>query len=285
MKHLRAGIGLDRGLAILAVLAAVGMSPLTPCLTAGEEADAKGMYLRQAKAGIKFNVLLDRDGRETPVSSGHHFRSGDRMRFLFELNSPAYVYVVHREIKGDPSSSSVSRYAGQKGIRFVHSSSAARTKPPAGARQTTGTTEPRETVSPPPAVEVSSRPSRYKLLFPSTGAGRSNKLDAGVIHAVPWSDGRQFTMDDSPGIEKLYLISSPTRLEELESLFDAETGNLSEGVAAGTLTARLVDYSDNAKVSIGKGITVESYGAGVDTGKAFMTEVDLAHYPNTAATQ
>ena len=85
-------------------------------------------------------------------------------------------------------------------------------------------------------------------------------------------------MDDNPGIEKLYLVSSPTRLQDLEALFRGGNGEVA-GNDAGKVTATLAQYSDNANVSIGKGIVVESYGVGVDAGKPFMTEVDLAHYP------
>ena len=44
----------------------------------------------------------------------------------------------------------------------------------------------------------------------------------------------------------------------------------------------LAEYSDNASVSIGKGIFIDSYSVGVDAGKPFMTEVDLAHYPRNS---
>ena len=285
MKHQRATLGLMKALAALAVLALIGTGALAPGLLAAEEVDAKGMYLQQTKSGIKFSVLLNREGRETPVSSGYRFESGDRMRFQFQLNNPAFVYVVHREIKGDPASKAVSRYAGQKGIRFVRSSQASASEPTRAPQQSAETTAPREPVAPPAATGALPGATPYKLLFPSEGAGSANKLDAEVVHTVPWSDGRQFTMDESPGIEKLYLVASPTRLEGLEAMFDSKTGELNEHADEGTLTARLVSYSDNAKVSIGKGITVQSYGAGVDSAKAFMTEVDLAHYPATVATR
>ena len=279
MKPHRAALGLTKALAALAVLASIGTGGLAPGLLAAEEVDAKGMYLQQTKSGLKFSVLLNRDCRETQVSSGHRFQSGDRMRFQFQLNNPAFVYVVHREISGDPASKAVSRYAGPKGILFVRSSQASGNEPRRATRQSEGTTAPREAVSP-PAAATGALPRRtpYKLLFPSEGAGRSNKLEAGVIHTVPWSDGR-FTMDESPGIEKLYLVASPARLEGLEAMFDPKTGELNERADNGAVTARLVAYSDNAKVSIGKVITVQSYGAGVDSAQAFMTEVDLAHYP------
>lgn len=230
-----------------------------------EEVDAKGLFLSKARDGLKFNVLLDRDGRQSTVSTGHRFRSGDRMRFQFEINRDAYVYVVHRQIDGDPASEAVSRYAGLKGIRMVLGSGSS------------SADLPRDTVSP-TDVAGSAKPLNYRLLFPSQGAGRENKLTANKVHAVPYTERRHFAMDDDPGIEKLYVIVSPAKLERLEGLFGNDGTLAEEGGADGRVTAMLAQYSGNAGVSIGKGIMVESYGVGVEPGKPFMAEVDLAHY-------
>jgi hypothetical protein len=251
--------------AVLAAHAFVGSGAFAPVPATAQQASAKGIYMSEASGGVKFNVLLERDGKEQPVSSGHQFRSGDRMRFQMEINQPAYFYVVHTEFPGNPASAAVSPYAGTKGIQLVHRRAQAQTEQTPASR-------PAET-----AVEPTG-PTAYTLLFPSDAAGLANKLAAGKIYTVPWTESSRFSMDENPGIEKLYLVSSPTRLQDLEALFRGGNGEVA-GNDAGKVTATLAQYSDNANVSIGKGIVVESYGVGVDAGKPFMTEVDLAHYP------
>lgn len=269
MNHQRTADRVARALAVLAAVAIVGSAPFAPVVATAEEVDPKGMYLAEATGGVKFNVLLEREGREVPVSSGHRFRSGDRMRFQFEINRDAHVYVVHREFKGDPESADVSQYAGTKGIQMVLRPAVSRSEPQEPARPTA---RPAATQDPPV----------YRLLFPSSGAGRANRLESGAVHTVPWTEGRQFSMDDNPGIEKLYLIASPTRLENLESVFEAGDGRVTDEGGARRVTSMLAEYSDNASVSIGKGIFIDSYSVGVDAEKPFMTEVDLAHYPRNS---
>lgn len=183
------------------------------------------------------------------------------MRFQFEVNRDVYVYVARREIKGDPASMAVSCYAGQKGIQVIHASAVARAEP----------------------AEAAEEPAVYRLLFPSGGAGLKDLLRAGEPHAVPWKRGRHFLMDDDPGIEKLYLVVSPTRLEDLERFVEPGNGEFVEDGGEPRLTARLAALSGNASVTIGKGIVVDSYGVGVDSEKPFMTEVDPAHYPRSSS--
>ena len=229
--------------------------------------DPKGLYLSEAREGLKFNVLLERDGLEKTVSTDYGFRDGDRLKFRFEINQDAYVYVVHRQIPGDPSSEAVSRHAGLKGIRMVLNPGQ-----PAAARPSGSGAGPAETAA--------AGPLAYTLLFPSEGAGSANKLEAGKMHDVPLRHGRVFAMDDQPGIEKLYVILAPSKLQRLEQFFGENGKHHESGGSGRQLTAMLAEYSGNAGVSIGKGISVEtreSYGVAVESGKPFMTEVDLAH--------
>lgn len=238
------------------------------------ESDPKGLFLSEARDGVKFNVLLDRGDSERTVSTGYRFESGDRMRFQFEINRDSYVYFVHRQIDGDPTSAPVSQYAGLKGIRFVMNEQPARTRPAPPTPPRPASARPASPVSP----ARDGTPVRYKLLFPSDGAGRQNKLVAKKSHTLPLADGVHFEMDETPGIEKLYVVVSPTRLNRLEGLFAADGAIIDQGDASRNVTEILARYSDNANVSIGKGIIVDSYGVGVDEEKPFMTEVDLAHH-------
>ena len=142
---------------------------------------------------------------------------------------------------------------------------------------------PRITTAANPPSAAAEEPAVYRLLFPSGGAALKDMLRAGEPHPVPWKRGRHFLMDNDPGIEKLYLVVSPTRLEDLERLVAPGNGEFVEDGGEPRLTARLAALSGNASVTIGKGIVVDSYGVGVDSEKPFMTEVDPAHYPRSSS--
>ena len=253
---------------VVSIALLVGFGSLA--LLNAAESDPKGLFLSEARDGVKFNVLLDRGGSERTVSTGYRFESGDRMRFQFEINRDSYVYFVHRQIDGDPTSAPVSQYAGLKGIRFVMNEQPARTRP-------APRTSPRPARAQPTGPRVGT-PVNYKLLFPSDGAGRQNKLVAKKSHTLPLSDGVHFEMDENPGIEKLYVVVSPTRLNKLEGLFTGDGAPVDQADASRRVTEILAQYSNNASVSIGKGIIVDSYGVGLDAEQPFMTEVDLVHY-------
>lgn len=279
MKNKNIAGTVARAFAAWVVLAAFTAGVTTRVPAAAEEASAKGMYVSQDAKGVKFNVLLNRANSEEMVSSGHRFISGDRLRFQFEINDPSWVYVVHRELKGHPASKSLSRHAGTKGILFTFDTGAPRQEP--------SSSKPRSESSPPTRVTryspAQAEPVKYKLLFPNSKTGLNNKLPAGRSQPVPWVDDHYFTLDENPGIEKLYLVVSPRRLGDLEAMFNEGDGEFIEQGDERSLTAILAQYSDNGNVSIGKGITIDSYGVGVDSKQPFMTEVDLAHYPSGSA--
>ena len=55
----------------------------------GESVDPKGIFVDDGgnrHTNVKFNVLLDRDGRERTVNSDYRFLDGDRVKFQFQLN-------------------------------------------------------------------------------------------------------------------------------------------------------------------------------------------------------
>ena len=236
---------------------------------------AKGIFVDGGQSGqtaVKFNVLLKRDGRERTVNSNYRFEDGDQMKFQFELNKSAYVYVVHREFRGDPSSRQLQRLAGPKGIEVVRDDDRRRRRderPGAGRRR-----------------------EGYQLLFPTREVGRSNRLAAGKVHTIPADPDLYFTMDDRPGIEKLYVVASDREVDITEQ-FELSDGSMRRGNGGGRtddtnddvlsqLSAKLASYAANALNLFEKGIKVErerdNYGAGRDSKKPFMTEVDLAHH-------
>ena len=264
---------IQRTLAAAALLAWGGLAA-----AAQEQGDVspKGIFLSDGedrRTGVRFSVLLKRDGKSRIVSSNHRFRDADRMKFQFTLNRDSYVYVVHRTLEGDPSSDRVRRYAGPKGIEVVRDDN--RDRGGSGNRDRDGT--------------------NYQLLFPNEKVGRKNRLKARRLYTVPADRNKYFTMDDNPGIEKLYVVVSPQRLD-IEDHFDIRDGGVRRGRSGGDgrrddsssdvldrLTAQLAEYAGNADLSLSKGIEVEevdSYGIGVERGRPLMIEVDLAHHRN-----
>lgn len=244
-----------------------------------QETSSKGIFLSDnsdRKTAVQFNVLLNRDGKERVVESNYRFRDDDRMRFRFTLNRDSYVYVVHRTFEGDPRSDRVRRYAGPKGIEVVRDENRRRDRSSDGDRSGSGRGN-----------------ASYQLLFPTEKTGRSNRLKARTLYTIPSDRSTYFTMDDNPGIEKLYLVVSEDPLD-IQDHFDLSDGRVRRRESSGSgrrddsdrdvldrLTTRLADYGGNAATSFPKGINVENvdgYGIGVERGKPLMVEVDLAHH-------
>ncbi len=247
--------------------------------TAQQDADVshKGIFLsdeEDRKTAVEFNVLLNRDGRQRIVESNHRFQDDDRMRFQFKLNRDSYVYVLHRTIDGDPRSDRVRRYAGPKGIEVVRDENRRRGSPGDRDRE-----------------RSAGEDGSYQLLFPNKTVGMDNRLRAHTVHTVPVDRNLFFTMDDNPGIEKLYLVVSDKQLDIGEH-FDIEDGRSRRRSGSGSgrrddsardvlgqLTAKLAAYGGNSSVDFAtKGISVESYGVVLERDKPMMIEVDLAHH-------
>jgi len=247
--------------------------------TAQQDADVshKGIFLsdeEDRKTAVEFNVLLNRDGRQRIVESNHRFQDDDRMRFQFKLNRDSYVYVLHRTIDGDPRSDRVRRYAGPKGIEVVRDENRRRGSPGDRDRE-----------------RSAGEDGSYQLLFPNKTVGMDNRLRAHTVHTVPVDRNLFFTMDDNPGIEKLYLVVSDKQLDIGEH-FDIEDGRSRRRSGSGSgrrddsasdvldqLIEKLAAYGGNSSVSFAtKGIGVESYGVVLERDKPMMVEVDLAHH-------
>jgi hypothetical protein len=240
----------------IALLAVACMPAEEPSLTT-----AKGIYMdsgQTGKPGIKFNVMLVRDGEKSQVPSTYRFRDGDQLVFQMETNRESYVYVLNRTIFGNPAN--LAEYAA-KGIKIEQ-----------------------------PADAEKPKMSRYRLLFPTPDSGRENRLKANKRVTVP-TGKIPFQMDSEPGIEKLYVVVSQDPID-LSKHFDMESGAARRGSSRDDkptndtdedINARLKGWSDNAKVAFAeeKGIGMgnsQSYGIVVDHAKPMVVEVSLKHY-------
>ena len=247
-----------------AVWAAGGPPP-----AAGQQAGDKGIYLEArgiyqegARLGLKHDVLLERDGRLRGVSSTHRFRSGDRFRVEVEPNRAAFIYVLHRTLRGDE------RSLRGKGIEVIRGEDR---RDRSGSRR------------------------RYSLLYPAPGR-RPAAVRAGARVQLPSRDG-YFVMDDEPGIERVYLVASERPIDVLR-YFDPEDGRQRTGrppSGGGSieddvldqLNARLASWVGNADVAMAdedaadKGIDVTGYGIvreGPGSGVGAV-ELSLRHLP------
>jgi Domain of unknown function (DUF4384) len=226
------------------------------------QTEAKGIYVEGSRPAMKFNVLLDRDKEMHVVPAGYAFQSGDRMKFQFDLNKDLYVYVLHRTVTGDERT--VDRYAGTKGIEVIYDDD-----------------------------RKNKRRDSYDLLFPSKASGGNNLIRAHEIASIPRGDQSFFRMDNKPGMEKLIVVASTTRIR-IEDFFDVDTGRMRaedgnrkpnndrDDDVLGQLNRSLHDLSGNSLVdgSSSKGITVENpdgYAAARESGKAIIVTVDLRH--------
>lgn len=264
------------------VIVLTGMVCLLPGLLAQAQegmdlAAAKGIYRDGAtnsttgRAAVKFDVLLQDRGQWVPVSTRYQFKSGDRFRFRVQTNRDGYIYVLNRTFSGDPSQ------LASKGIQRVRDEDQ-RTRP--------------------------SGPT-YRLLYPLNREG--NKMRANYWAVLPGEGASaSFTMDNQPGVEKLYVVVSSRPLD-LNRYFNIEDGELrasapgrSERAQAGSngprrqdseedvlsqLNKELAEFSANGESAFTetKGITrdrePESYGVVRDSNKPAQFEVTLVHLP------
>ncbi|MGO9271198.1 MAG: hypothetical protein ACLQOO_13235 [Terriglobia bacterium] len=241
-----------RSVVFAVLLAAVGFP-----LVAAAGTDAKGIYVEKREIGVRFDVVLLRGPERRSVPTSYEFVSGDKMLFQFTVNRDAYVYVLTRTIPGDGVA--VERFAGSKGIEVVQAEDLKAGRP-------TG---------------------EYRLLFPLKKTGLQNKLTADRVHTVP-ENGARFTMDQDPGIEKLYIVLSPD-LIEMGKYFDLSTGRLAHPAAdsradpamVSDLGHQMLEWSKNGDVAIPeaatKGITVEGYGVSTNSARPALVEIDLRH--------
>lgn len=224
---------------------------------------ARGVFLDTGddrKPAVKFNVLLDRDGEKKVVPANYSFRSGDRMKFRFEMNRDNYIYVLHSSIETEQAD----RYLGEKGIDIIRDE----------GRRGQGK-------------------ASYQLLFPTEGAGQSNLIKQRTVKSVPTGETAFFRMDENPGVEKLLVVVSPKPID-IAKYFDVR-GKLRSGGTGGErsgerksrkdtdddvlgqLSRTLMDITGNATVDA-RGIdVVDDYASPKNSAKPMLITVDLRH--------
>lgn len=247
----------------LSVTAVLAAALTLPAGAQQEDMKAKGIFIDNAdsrQTAMKFNVLLDRNGNRKRVPSNYKFMDGDRMKFEFELNREAYVYVLHRTINGEPER--LSRYAGPAGIEVIRDDD----------RRQSGE-------------------ARYQVLFPAARTGKANRLASRKVQTVPTGEVF-FNMDDKPGIEKLFVIVSDSPLDisrwpgvagevggEASNSNNERRRSSNRDDSDDDVTSRLKRYSQNSEMTYSKGIgVVEGYGIGIDRAKPMVFQIDLNHY-------
>jgi hypothetical protein len=224
-----------------AVLASVSIVP------AFAQGDARGMYVegeKTGRVGLKFGVALVREGRESKVPINYAFRSGDQLKFRFETNKDAYVYVLHRTIGGEH----MERYEGLRGMDVIREDD-----------------------------RRDHRGDSYELLFPSSAAGGNNFIPAHRVVSIP-GDSRNFRMDDRPGYEKLIVVASTKPLTELDGYFDRTNGRMRGSEVLEGLTHSLLGLEENTVTVETRGMdVVDGYAAAKAPSKAVVVVVDLRH--------
>ena len=242
-----------RSVGFSVLLAAVGFP-----LVAADGTDAKGIYVEKREIGVRFDVMLLRGSERHPVPTSYEFVSGDKMLFQFTVNRDAYVYVLTRTIPGDGIG--VQRFAGSKGIEVLLVED----------------------------VKAERPVGEYRLLFPLRKTGLQNKLMADKVQTIP-GNGARFTMDEEPGIEKLYIVLSPEPID-MGKYFDIATGRMMRPAAndnsvdravVSDLGHQMLEWSKNGETAIPepgtKGITVEGYGVSANSARPALVEIDLRH--------
>jgi hypothetical protein len=232
----------------------------------GQGVDPKGIFVTGSgnnnRPAVKYGIRLNRGGESRPVAASYRFQSGDRFQFQFEMNQPSYVYLLHRELEGDPDS--MERYVGAKGIVVVRDDDNRR----------------------PPS-------SKYQLLWPT--GGDNVRLSGRQPQTVP-GQGQYFQFDSTPGLEKVVMVVSPKPLD-LERDFpgagkrddsarrdDSRRRNDSDSDVLGQLKKDLDAMESNtasAEGSSSKGICVgecDSYSAPRNPAEPFLVVIDLRHF-------
>jgi len=237
------------GIALMAALAcfAQGVDPKGIFVTPGKNNDNR--------PAVKYGITLIRNGEPRPVAASYRFQSGDRFQFQFETSESSFVYLLTREIEGDPDS--MQRYVGAKGIQVVRDD------------------------------DRRSQP-KYQVLWPTNG--ENIRLAARQPQAIP--NRQYFQFDNNPGLEKIVLVVSPKPLDIDRELAGTPgpppRGNGgrkdSEGDVMGQLTRSLAAMDSNAASAepvASKGVCVgdcASYSAPKNPSDPYLVVIDLRHF-------
>lgn len=227
------------------------------------EIDARGIFVDNGQpdsTAIRFSVLLERDGVQKVVPSNFAFKSGDKMKFRFELNHDRYIYILLHSVAAEPSR--LDSYSGTRGIEVIRDEE--RRAPTAGS---------------------------FQMLYPTLESGANNRAAAHTVHTVPSAGPAWFRMDRHPGMEKLFVVVSATPVD-FSPYFDLRSGKLKVAMTSGRgvqpsdsdLIARLggglVEYSGNSRVAETRGIEIETYAAAQNVSRPMLVPVDLRHASN-----
>ena len=158
---------------------------VTASACCGAELDPKGIFISSTATGapgataaypaLRFRIELNRNGKAGPVASTYRFQSGDRFRFVFELNQSSYVYVVNRSVEGNPDA--LGAMLGTRGINVVDQN-----------------------------ANASAGAPKLQLLWPARGTNA--RLAGGQPQSVPGAT-QFFEFDTNPGLEKISVLVSP----------------------------------------------------------------------------
>jgi len=93
-------------LSIAAAVLFCGIGPLL-ILAQDPQTSARNLYIahsqnsRRGKPGVRITVRLNRNGQISTVPLSYNFRSGDKVKFLFETNFNAHVRILNLGTRGD----------------------------------------------------------------------------------------------------------------------------------------------------------------------------------------
>ena len=93
-------------LSIAAAILFCGIGPLL-ILAQDPQMSARNLYIahsqnsRRGKPGVRITVRLNRNGQISTVPLSYNFRSGDKVKFLFETNFNAHVRILNLGTRGD----------------------------------------------------------------------------------------------------------------------------------------------------------------------------------------
>jgi hypothetical protein len=250
------------------MLAVIATSATLALNAQAQDASPKGIYRDPATSattnGIAYRIYAVHGDQKQEVSVRHNFYSADRFKLQLKLKDPAYVYVLNRTFNGEP------KELGEKGITTVRDEDRRRQR---------------------------DQP-RYSVLFPAAGE-HPVKIEGGRYRDIPGDV--LLRMDDTPGLEKLYVIVSDHEID-LRRLYgnairfdhgsedrpEAREGRRSdsEGDVLDRLNKDMSDWAANGqtegpsgddKGTSSKGIERDTYTV-APRNKTFMAEITLHHY-------
>jgi len=196
------------------------------------------------RAGVKYSVKLIRDGKEGTVPSAYRFLDDDRFQLQFELNSPCYVYVLHRTAVGPPDQIS-------KSVEFE-------------------------------SAKDAPKPNSYTLLFPrgkarQMPAGKDQLIpDEGVLRMDKKPGLEKLFVVISPDPLDLSKYFDPESAHGYPSSDDAEAAQLTRELATMGENAQVAE----SKGVTFEG--TDSFGVSRDPRKPMVVVVNLGHYHREA---